>query len=904
MQIDLEKILVRANENLAVAASTGVREERVALFRRFLKVETARMRIRHRFGLGGVEISRGRSYLVDRIICHACQWAARTHASSVEAEWPCAIVALGGYGRRELAPFSDVDLLFLHAGRQLKEVKEFVGPVLYLLWDIGLTVGHSLRSVEQCETIAKEDLHSRNAMTEARFIIGNEQLFHRFTNAFEASVFRGQRATQAFLEAMRSELELRYEKFGRAVCLQEPNVKESAGGLRDLHTVVWVGRAAFGCRGLEELRAANHISSAEHGSASRAYDFIARVRNEAHLSTGRRTDLLTLELQPTVASQLGYKPKRGLLASELFMYNYYQRAHELHRFCESFLVRAAGSRTGKSRFGLRGKSKGKSGSFEIRQGMLYPSRDASRLAGDPMDLMEMFCLAQNERVRLSEELKITARSKLSLVDRRFRSSRRAGRAFIEILRQRGRVAGVLRFMHETGFLGRFLPEFGRITFLVQHDFYHKYTIDEHTLKAVEALDGVADGHDVKLSRLGKVFGEIEDAAPLYLGLLLHDLGKGRGSGHVRRGVRIAERVCERLSLDEARSQDVSFLIDHHLVMSHLSQRRDLTQENLISEFVRTAGTLNRLNMLMLLTYADTVGVGPGTWSEWKSALLWELYGRARLHLTGGKPIQWGPSRSMLLRQQVKEALAPNFPVSEIERHLAMLPERYLRATEPSRIEHQLQLVKLLDQETVVTGWRTVEEGHYTELTVCTRDKPGLFATIAIMLTVQGINILSADLYTREDSVVIDTFKICEVNSHHPVRAEHWPRVEQKLKAAVDGLFDVASAIEQWQAEAPRRSRRHGGHTRSAPSVRFDVEASSTSTVIEVKAEDEPGLAYKIASTLTGLDLNITFAKITTDKRHALDVFYVTDARGERLTSDDMRRVERTLLQALDGKEAT
>ncbi|MBI3949443.1 MAG: [protein-PII] uridylyltransferase [Acidobacteria bacterium] len=901
MQIDLEKILIHANEKLAASGSGVEREEQVALFRRFLKIETERLRIRHRFGLSGSEVASGRSYLLDLIICHACQWAAISLAPSLDAENRWAVVALGGYGRRELAPFSDVDLLFLHAGRRMEGVREFVEPVLYLLWDIGLTVGHSVRSVRDCVAMAKEDLHSRNAMAEARLVTGNVHLFRRLTKELEESVFQSKRETDAFLRVMKLELEARYDKFGRAVCVQEPNVKESAGGLRDLHTVLWVGHARYGCKSLDDLRLANHISGTEYASARRAYDFIARVRNEAHFSTGRKTDLLTLDLQPALASSLGYRLKGGLLASEIFMYDYYQRAHELHRFCESFLVRAIGSCVGERRFSFCSKRVGASEAFEIRQGKLYQKEDLSGFTRNPIRLMEAFSLAQSECVDLSDELKQTVPSSLWLVDRKFRALPEAGRAFVEILQRRGRVAGALRLMHETEFLGRFLPEFGRITFLVQHDLYHKYTIDEHTLKALEALDQVAGGRDPKLARLGRVFAEIEDAAPLYLGLFLHDIGKGYGGGHVLRGVRVAERVCNRLGLSEQTTQDVSFLVQHHLLMSHLSQRRDLTEESLIEELATTIGSLQRLNMLMLLTYADISGVGPGTWNDWKGALLWELYDRTRSQLTGGKPMKWSRSRTMLLKQQINQGLALKFLPSEIERHLAMLPERYLRATEPSRIGRHLRLVKLLEGETLVADWRTIEEGHCTELTVCTYDRHGLFAAIAGTLTAHGINILSADLYTREDGVVIDTFKVCEVNSHHPIRTEQWWRVEQKLKAAIEGRYDVAAAVEQWRARAPRRAKRHRSHILTRPTIRFDSEVSATSTVIEAKADDEPGLAYRIASTLAALQLNITFAKITTEKSHALDVFYVTDSRGQKLTSTDLSLVERTLLEALASR---
>jgi [protein-PII] uridylyltransferase len=904
VQINWEKILTQADERLALVGSRAAREDQVDAFKKFLKIETERLKIRHRFGLSGIEIARARSFLVDLVVCRACQWAAAQLARSSDIDNTCAVVALGGYGRQELAPFSDVDLLFLHAGRRSDGVKPFVEQVLYLLWDIGLSVGHSFRTLGESVAAAREDVRSRTALTEARLVTGNAHLFRRVMKQLDESVFKSKRETGDFLHAMRHEMETRYAKFGKTVCVQEPNVKESAGGLRDLHVVLWVGRARFGCQGLDDLRAEDHISGAEYAAARRAYDFLARVRNEAHFLTGRRTDWLTLDLQPALAANLGYEPNRGLLASEMFMRDYYRRAHELHQVCESFLGRVRGGQPEKRRLSLwRAKPRGL-GSFEVREGKLTLTGDSNALKNHPMSLMRVFATAQAERAEIGEQLKQAIGDNLSGVDRRFRASPDAGQTFLEILQRRGRVASALRMMYETGFLGRFLPEFARITFLVQHDFYHKYTIDEHTLQAVEVLDRLVEGRDEKLMHFGNVFAEVTDAAPLYLGLFLHDIGKGSGDSHVPRGTRIAERVCRRLGLDSPRASDVVFLVQHHLLMSHLSQRRDLSEENLIREFTATVGSLDRLNMLLLLTYADTSAVGPEIWNDWKGALLWELYTRARSYLTEDIPARWSRTRAALLKQQITRGSGVKPLPSEIEHHLARLPERYLRATEPDRIARQVLLVKGLELEPVVTEWRTLDREHCTELTLCTYDRPGLFAGIAGTLTAHGANILSADLYTREDGIVIDTFKLSQIGSHRPVRAEQWPRIDQTLAAAIENRVDVAEAVERWRAKLSRRSNSRKLHRWAPTAISFDTEASQTSTVIEVKAEDEPGLAYTIASTLTGLGLNITFAKVTTDKSLALDVFYVTDSMGRKLALPEMSLVERALVEALSRASTT
>jgi len=402
----------------------------------------------------------------------------------------------------------------------------------------------------------------------------------------------------------------------------------------------------------------------------------------------------------------------------------------------------------------------------------------------------------------------------------------------------------------------------------------------------------------KFTRFGKVLAELEDVAPLYLGLFLHDIGKGHGGGHVSKGVRIAERMCERLGFQDESAARVIFLVKQHLLMSHISQRRDLSEEGLVDAFAEKVGDLTNLNMLLLLTYADTSAVGPGVWNDWKGSLLWDLYTRARSHLTVGRSPRWDYDRRTAVKEQVIAEVAPEFMPSEVERHFAMMPERYFRATDSDRIIQDLKLTRQLDSDSLAADWRVAEDKHCVELTVSTRDKGGLFAAIAGTLTAHGVNILSADLYTREDGVVLDTFKISQAGSHSPVKADKWARIEEHLKAAIEGEYDVASAVKKWLVESHPAGKRRRVRPPRQPAVRFDSDASAANTVVEVRAEDQPGLAYKIASTLAAIELDISFARITTEKSHALDIFYVADSRGQKLALDDMPGVEMALLEAL------
>jgi [protein-PII] uridylyltransferase len=871
------------------------RRVQVEAFKRFLRLETERLRMHHRSGLGGREIATARSRQVDLVLTRICQLVMSEAGPAAEHDLKqVAVVALGGYGRSELAPFSDVDLLFLHGGRPSEAVRRFVEEILKLLWDVRLTVGHSFRSAGECVGIAREDLHSRTALTEARLVTGSETLFEGLVKELDSRLRQDRRATEAFLEAMRVELAERHAKFGGAVAVQEPNVKEGVGGLRDLHAILWVGHARFGSRGIAGLHDAGRLSGSERDVARRCVEFLSRVRNELHFAAGRKNDTLTLDVQEGLAANLGYETKGGLLASEVFMRDYYRRASELKGVSRDFMLRHLETPPRSLLAGLRQRRF--KGAFEVRDGRLYPRKN--EFQGGAQGLMEAFAVAQAEGLLLSDELKHAIHANLHLVDKSFRESREAGAAFLRMLQRRGRVGPVLRAMHETGFLGRLFPEWARITFLVQHDFFHRYTVDEHTLRAVEAIDAIALGADPAAALFGRILDDVADASPLYLGMFLHDFGKGRGGRHVALGTRIASRIVERLALDPTTAADAVFLVNMHLEMSQVSQQRDLSEASLITSFAGRVGSLEHLDLLLLLTYADHCAVAPGIWNEWKATLLFELYRRTRGRLAGSAEEE---GFSDAARARAVELLRSEFAAPEVERHFGMLPERYLRATDADLMARHFRLIAARGDVPVALDWRDLADGHCTELTVTAEDRPGFFAKVAGTLTANGINILAVDLFSREDGVVLDTFRLSEHSGHRPVKTVRRSKVAADLAEAVAGRLDVEGAVERWLARNPQKVQRHWGRAARGPSVRFDSEASATATVVDVRAQDRPGLAFTIADTLARLGLNITFAKIATDRALALDVFYVTDG-GFKLPPEALPRVEDALLAVLGGRE--
>jgi [protein-PII] uridylyltransferase len=907
MQINLATIEQHVGEKLRRIETQQDPAERKTAFKRFLKIETQRLSLRHRFGIGGAQIVAARSLIVDLLIERIARAAVEEKLGGPAEAGQFAIVALGGYGRRELAPHSDIDIMFLHQNRRTAAAAAKLSEaVLYLLWDVGFNVGHSVRSLGDCVAMAKEDVVSRNSMIEARLVWGDRELFEQLTERLDEEVFEKQKG--ALLAELMKEREGRYRKFGNVACLQEPNLKESAGGLRDLHELLWAARVAHGCATLDGLVAAEIVPDRDAKAINAAHEFLLRVRNDLHFLTSRRTDLLSLDLQPQVARSLRYADTAEQQASEVFMRDYYLHARRLHRLCESHLQRAVAKQEKKSWFS-RTRAAAAIGGFVINDGLLDLAEAAPEPAPlaplAPLDghrMMLAFGYAQGTGAGFSAKLQDLIQSGLPAVNRTFRSSPEAAQSFLKLLRAKGRVASTLRLMHELDFLGRYLPEFGRVTCLVQHDLYHRYTVDEHTLRAIEALDELANSRSRQLERYRNLYGEISDPAALHLGLLMHDIGKGQGGGHTEKGIRIAERVCARLHVEPPMADQVQFLVRHHLTMSHIAQRRDLSDQKVINDFAARIGAVDNLNMLCLLTYGDINGVGPGVWNEWKDALVWELYLKARAVLL---PEKEALRDTEALRARVASMLSSEVDIDEVIEHFKLLPDDYARSTPAQTIIEHIRLAHALHLRPVKTSWRVNPQARCTDLHLCARNRRGLFAGVAGTLTSQGVNILSVHLNTRADGVAIDSFKVRDTAGEPIADPARWEQIDNSIKRALSGELDVAAAVE-------KRLRAQSGakflkRTKAAPAatrITWDNQSSDKSSILEVRTGDRLGLAYKIASTLSALDLDIVFAKVATEKNLALDVFYVTNAAGEKLADAGLPAIEEAVRHALREKSST
>ncbi len=896
MQINLATIEQHVGEKLRRIETQQNSAERIVAFKRFLKIETQRLSLRHRFGIGGAQIVAARSLIVDLLIRRIARAAVEEKFGGGFDAAGLAIVALGGYGRQELAPHSDIDIMFLHQNRKTAAAAaELSEAILYLLWDVGFNVGHSVRSLGDCVSMAKEDVVSRNSMIEARLVWGGAGLFEELTERLDEEVFEKQKA--ALLEELMKERAARYGKFGGVVCLQEPNVKESAGGLRDLHELLWASRVAHGQTTIQSLVAGEIIPERDAKAINAAYEFLLRARNELHFLTSRRTDLLSLDLQQQVARNLRYNDTAEQQASEIFMRDYYLHARRLRRLCDSHLQRAAAKQEKRS---LLSRIRGVAaiGGFVMRDGTLDLDANAKPEASefDGNRMMMAFGYAQATGASLSPKLQEGIQAGLPTINRPFRSSPEAAQSFLKILRAKGRVAVALRLMHDLDFLGKFLPEFGRITCLVQHDLYHRYTVDEHTLRAIETLDELVLSRSKHLERYRSLYGEISDPAVLHLGLLMHDIGKGLGGGHTEKGIKIGEKVCARLQLEPPAEEQVIFLIRHHLTMAHIAQRRDLSDEKVIKDFAAQIGTIDNLNMLTLLTYGDINGVGPAVWNEWKDALVWELYIKARAIISPGEDTGRGVEE---LRQRVTRMLASEVDVDEVRKHFSLLPDDYARSTPAQTIIEHIRLAHALLSRPVKTSWRVNTQARCADLHLCARDRRGLFASVAGTLTAQGVNILSVHLNTRADGIAIDSFKVRDTAGEAITDPGKWEQIDNAIKRALSGEFDVAAAVDKrLRAQTGSKFQKRKQPAAATTRVNWDNQSSDKSTILEVRTADRLGLVYRIANTLSSLGLDIVFAKVATEKNLALDVFYVTNAAGEKLAEADLPEIEAAIREKL------
>src|SRR6266516_1577500 len=680
----LEKIAVSAAERLPLPPNRQPSQE-LARYKGFLKVESHRLKILHRAGAGGREICRARAAVLDVLLRSILEAVKNnTRVESRTAPPAFALVAMGGYGRGELNPQSDIDILFLHSGDTISTARGKPHPylsaltngLLYTLWDIGLKVGHSVRTVDECVKVANSDMQSKTSLIEARFITGDEKMFKRMAAVVLARSVRG--FEHEYIGLRLADQEARRAKFGNSATMQEPNIKNGCGGLRDFPNLLWMAFSQYRTRSLAELEKRELISESERKQLEAAYDFLLRARNDLHYHVNRPADVLTKSLQPAIAHNLGYTDRSPVKRLEGFMGDLYSHMRNIHLITRTLEQRLAllphSERRLPSfgellRHGRRRFQRQLVDGFKCVDGEIYPL--SGRVFRDqPRRLMRVFLYAQQRGLRLHPDVAQLIRNQLSLVDRAFLRDQHAHETFLEILNQRGNVAPILRAMHEVGFLGKFVPEFGRLTCLVQHEFYHQYSADEHTLVCLEELDRVWEAGNPPHSNYSEIFRTVERPFVLYLALLLHDAGKAARAGrHPAIGGRLALNVARRLGLDGATSHTLRLIIEHHLAMSQISQRRDLDDPAVIRNFAAQIQGAENLKLLALHTFADALGTSDQLWNGFKDSLLLLLFRKTMEQFTGGATfIRAEEKQRELLAEEVRRLLPATSCEEELPAH--------------------------------------------------------------------------------------------------------------------------------------------------------------------------------------------------------------------------------------------
>jgi [protein-PII] uridylyltransferase len=905
----LASIPADAAKRLALPPGTQPSQE-VARYRKFLRFETQRLRMLHRSGGGGRVICRACAAVVDAVLCHAVA-GLQPATPEPAGRRTCALVAIGGYGRGELNPCSDIDVMLLLGGekRARKELPAtldlFTGGFIF---DIGLKVGHSVRTVEDCVEVANQDMQSKTSLIEARLICGDAELFAAMQQAVVARCVR--RHEDEYIEARVADQAARRAKHGNSPAMQEPNIKNGCGGLRDFQNLLWMAFFKYRSRTLADLRKEDLITEEEATQLEAGYDFLLRVRNELHYLAERAVDALTRNYQPAVAYHLGYTDRSLAVRQEKFMRDYYTHSRRIYLITRTLEQRLAllpqPRRLPSLRQFLRQRRHNAAyavDGFKFVDGQVHA--DAERVfREDPRRLMRVFRYAQQRRLTLSPDIVQRIRNQLHLVDAAFRRDPRVRETFLEILNQRGEVASALRAMHEVGLLGRYLPPFEKLTNRVQHEFFHQYAVDEHVLVCLEKLDQVRGATERPFVAYAPLFQALERPFILYLAVLLHDTGKASGGrDHSADGGRIALSVARRLALDPAATHTLHFLVCQHLTMVQVSQRRNLDDPGEIRRFAGIVQNLENLNLLTVLTFADSMGTSDQLWTGHKDALLWLLHHRTHEFLAGrGRPSEEDARQREALAAEVRQAALAVIGEDELPAHFATLPARYFQLRTGREILADLNLAHAFllrlhaDHESPlepVTEWVHDQDRGYSRLSLCTWDRRGLFGKIAGALTAARLNILSAEVFTRTDDIVLDTFLVTDAATGSPANER-----QQQLfsKRVAEGLRDeeaLARAVFQ-EKSAPLPPL--PGAERLPTEVRFDNTASELGTVLEIETEDRVGLLFAISRTLAELGVDITVAKICTEKGAAIDTFYVRELPPAKIESAARQRQIATRLK--------
>ena len=845
----------------------------------------------------GNEAAGSQAFLIDQIVRLAYDvTVGRLHRlGNPTASERLTLLAVGGYGRGEMAPFSDVDIAFLTPWKQTGWTEQVIETMLYTFWDLGLKVGHSSRSLDDMIRMAKSDLTIRTALLEARYVWGDQALYDEAAARFQVEVVAD--TARAFVSEKLAEREERHKRMGDSRYVVEPNLKEGKGGLRDLHTLFWIGKYIHRVQTVAELVDKGLLTEPELRQFQKAENFLWAVRCHLHIVTGRAEDRLTFDVQPEIAQRMRYADRPGRSAVERFMQHYFLMAKHVGDLTGVFLAHLDDRMAAKGRrFALSGfmRAPRKLSGFVLDRGRLaLPSDDWFQ--ADPVRLIEIFALADEHRVEIHPQAMRAANRDARLIDARVRNDARANALFLDVLTSKRDPETVLRWMNEATVFGRFVPDFGRVVAQMQFDMYHHYTVDEHSIRAIGLLARIEKGElraDHPLTTA--ITQQIVSRRVLYVAVLLHDIAKGRGGDHSILGAEVAHKLCPRFGMTAAETETVAWLVRHHLLMSATAFKRDLSDYKTVMDFVEIVQSPERLRLLLALTVVDIRAVGPGVWNSWKRQLLGDLYEAAEDVIRLGHK-QTGRADRIAAKQEAL-AHALDWEPARFEAYRARLPESYWIAEPDDILLRNAHHVAESGDKPLAVSAEVYPARGATLVTVYTADHPGLFYRLAGAIHLAGASIIDARIHTTRDGMALDNFLVQDPFGRMFAESGQLDRLAGNI---ADTLANRARLDDRLAARPLARMRADAFAI--APQVLIDNKASNRFTVIEVNARDRPALLAALAYALFQSKATIRSAHISTYGERAVDIFYVTDLIGGKIDSPArLKTLEKRLLDATSG----
>lgn len=845
----------------------------------------------------GTHVVHANSFLVDQIVRAAYDYAAlRLYPLANPSKGErLAMVAVGGYGRGELAPHSDVDLLFLLSYKMTPRSEQVIETVLYLLWDLGFKVGHATRSIDECLRLAKADITICTALLEKRFLWGDQALFLELRERFRTTLQA--RGGVKFIEAKLAERDSRHKRLGDSRYALEPNIKEGKGGLRDLQTLYWIAKYIYQVDDVARLVERGVFTRQEVRRFEKAHNYLWTLRCRLHTLAGRAEERLTFDLQQQIAQQLGYTAHAGTRDVERFMKHYFLTAKDVGDLTRIFCAALEAEHKRSSRFRLATLTRRRRiAGFRV-EGDRLTVAGPEVFADNPVEMLRIFRVAQQNDLDIHPRALHWITRSLRKVDKTLRADPQANRLFLEILTSEKKPEQSLRRLNEAGVFGRFIPDFGRVVAQMQYNMYHHYTVDEHTIFAIGILHDIEQGRLKEIAPIAtEVVHKVLSRGVLYLAVLLHDIAKGRPGDHSEVGAKVAQRLCPRLGLSGEETETVAWLVLHHLAMSDTAFRRDIDDAKTIETFAERMQSVERLRLLLVLTVADIRAVGPNTWNSWKAALLRDLYWRTEAVLTGGLATEGRDARVKAAKEALRAALT-DWPKKDIAAHLARGYPSYWMSFDVETHARHARLVRTAERadDALTVDTRVDRYREVTEVTIYTPDHPGLFSRIAGAMAVAGASIDAARIFTLKNGMALDSFYVRRAQGGPFDRPDQLARLATAVEQTLSGRLKPLQELAQRRSPIPSRLRVF----KVQPRVLIDNKASAQHTVVEVNGRDRPGLLYQVTLALTKLQLIIRSAKISTYGERAVDAFYVQTALGGKVESSaKLKRIREKLLEAL------